>query len=203
MRTGRRRRRERVPREHLARRRSTARAAAPLHDRRAEGRRAALVARRLPDGVRLEPGGEGAGAALRHPARGRRGAEADEAQGGRQARRVVAGRCRDRVRVPRPRRVVRRGGRPQAPPAADHAALLQARQRGLDVRSPQHSSSSSPPTAARSRGSSRRATTTARSPAWSPDGSTIAFSSARGENWDTELVSDIYLCRRTAARHAG
>ena len=31
------------------------------------------------------------------------------------------------------------------------------------------------------------------SPAWSPDGSTIAFASARGENWDTDLVSDIYL----------
>jgi dipeptidyl aminopeptidase/acylaminoacyl peptidase len=30
-------------------------------------------------------------------------------------------------------------------------------------------------------------------PAWSPDGSTIAFASARTENWDTELISDVYL----------
>jgi dipeptidyl aminopeptidase/acylaminoacyl peptidase len=31
------------------------------------------------------------------------------------------------------------------------------------------------------------------SPAWSPDGSTIAFVSARHEEWDIELASDVYL----------
>ncbi len=31
------------------------------------------------------------------------------------------------------------------------------------------------------------------SPAWSPDGSTIAFISARHDDWDTELVTDAYL----------
>jgi dipeptidyl aminopeptidase/acylaminoacyl peptidase len=30
-------------------------------------------------------------------------------------------------------------------------------------------------------------------PAWSPDGSTIAFVSARHEDWDVELASDVYL----------
>lgn len=31
------------------------------------------------------------------------------------------------------------------------------------------------------------------SPAWSPDGATIAFISARHEDWDLELVTDVYL----------
>jgi dipeptidyl aminopeptidase/acylaminoacyl peptidase len=31
------------------------------------------------------------------------------------------------------------------------------------------------------------------SPAWSPDGETIAFASARHEDWDLELVTDVYL----------
>ncbi len=31
------------------------------------------------------------------------------------------------------------------------------------------------------------------SPAWSPDGATIAFISARHDDWDTELVTDAYL----------
>ena len=31
------------------------------------------------------------------------------------------------------------------------------------------------------------------SPAWSPDGSTIAFVSARHEDWDVELANDVYL----------
>jgi dipeptidyl aminopeptidase/acylaminoacyl peptidase len=30
-------------------------------------------------------------------------------------------------------------------------------------------------------------------PAWTPDGEKIAFSSSRSENWDTELLGDIYL----------
>jgi dipeptidyl aminopeptidase/acylaminoacyl peptidase len=30
-------------------------------------------------------------------------------------------------------------------------------------------------------------------PAWTPDGASIAVSSARGENWDIDLVGDIYL----------
>ncbi len=32
-----------------------------------------------------------------------------------------------------------------------------------------------------------------RSPSWSPDGSTIAFVSARHPDWDLEMVSDVYL----------
>ncbi len=31
------------------------------------------------------------------------------------------------------------------------------------------------------------------SPAWSPDGRTLAFVSARHEDWDLEMVSDVYL----------
>ena len=30
-------------------------------------------------------------------------------------------------------------------------------------------------------------------PTWTPDGNSIAFSSARGENWDIELLGDIYV----------
>ena len=51
--------------EHLARAGRRLRAAAPVHDRRAPGRRAALVARRQQPGVRLEPRREGARPALR------------------------------------------------------------------------------------------------------------------------------------------
>ena len=44
-------------------------------------------------------------------------------------------------------------------------------------------------------------------PTWTPDGKSIAFTSSRGENWDIEFISDVYLVpadrRRAEAADSG
>ena len=74
---------------------------------------------------------------LRHPGRGRRGAQADRPEGERRGDRVVAGLEAHRVRRARPRRGLRGGGRQEARAAPLHARLPQARQRRLHRRPPE------------------------------------------------------------------
>ena len=109
--------------------------AAPLHLGRAARREPAVVAGRPLARVHLEPRRrEAAAAALRHPRRGRRGAQAHRPQGERRGDRLGAGLDADRVHRARPRRGLRGGGRAQAQAAPGDAPLLQARQRRLDDR---------------------------------------------------------------------
>ena len=117
----------------------------------------------------------------------------------RRAARVVARRLADRVRLARSRRGVR-GGRPEeAGAAAVHPAAVQARQRGVDRRP-----ADAPVRRAGGRRGEPRQLTDGDfeddGPAWSPDGSRIAFASARDDDWDT--VDDprpLRRRRRTAA----
>ena len=111
-------------------------AAAPVHER-AEGRPAAVVARRHTARVRLRPRRrEGEAAALRDAGGRRRAEKADRFEGGRRRAGLVARRHAHRVHRARPRRGVRGGGRQEARAAPVHAAALQARQRRLDGRPP-------------------------------------------------------------------
>ena len=193
------------------------RGAARVHLGRAARRHAALVSRRALARVHVQPrqGREDAGATVRHPRRGRRGAPADRPQGERREDRVVARLDAHRLHRARARRRVRRGGRPQARAAPVDAPLLQARQRRLDDRPAHASLRRRPRRRRRAAADHRRRLRGRRARAGRRTGSASSSRALRGERWDIELVARLYVVdadggepkqltrRRRVVRHAG
>ena len=199
-RLARRRGRERLPQRHLARALDGS-SAAPVHLGREAGSCPALVARRGEARLRLEPG-RGV-KQLYVIVRGWGGGTSYRPRGGRRRGCLVAGRTAPRLLGPCPGPGVRGGGREAAATAAIHAAAVQARRRGLDRRSPHATSSRWPRTGRRRRRSSRTATTRIRTRPGRRTETRIAFASARHEDWDIELVRDVYSWTRKGASRTG
>ena len=116
-----------------------------------------------------------------------------EPRGGRGRGGLVAGRHADRLRGaacatrPTRKRTTRGAGRGASRGSSTSSTARAGRPTGGST------SSSSRPTARPSRSSSPTATSRTNRRRWSPDGKRIAFSSARHDDWDIEMVSDVYL----------
>ena len=106
---------------------------------------------------------------------------------------LVARRRHHRLRLARARRRLRRRGRQAAGAAQVRPPAVQARARRLDRPTARRICSRCRSTAPASRRRSPRGDSRTRAPAWSPDGATLAFVSARHPDWDIEPVTDLYL----------